>query len=197
MPLGTAYATLSELKTRLGITDANDDARATNALASATSGINGFCGRQFNDAGSTSTRLYRPDSAYVCPVDDFSTTTGLSITVNNAPWTTVQYELDPLNGVVDGEPGFPYSRIHAIQGNTFYPTWPGKANVSVTAQWGWAAVPDAVHDACLIAAEEIFKLRDLPFGVGGYGQFGVIQVRNNPFVARMLARYQRYPLLVA
>lgn len=195
--LGDKYATLTELKARLGIGDTNDDARLTNALASATSGINGFCGRQFNDAGSVSTRLYRPDAAYVTVTEDFSTTAGLVVIVNESTWDTTRFEADPLNGVVDGEPGWPFWRLHAIQGNTFYPVWPGKANVSVTARWGWATVPDAVHDACLIAAEEIFKLRDLPFGVGGYGAFGVIQVRNNPFVARMLSRYQRWPILAA
>jgi hypothetical protein len=53
-----------------------------------------------------------------------------------------------------------------------------------------------VHEACLIAATEIFKLKDTPFGIGGYTDFGIMRVRDNPFVARMLAPYQRVPFLV-
>src|SRR6266566_4048185 len=197
MSIGDKYATLSELKTRLGITDSNDDARLTNALATASKSVESFCERQFNDAGTTSTRVYRPDAIYMCQVYDFWTTAGLVIQVNSVTWDNTRYELDPLNGVVDGQTGWPYMRIHAIMGNTFFPFWVGKANVSVTAQWGWSAVPDPIHDATLVAAEEIFKLRDAPFGIGGYGAFGVISVRDNPFVARMCAPYARNPILAA
>lgn len=197
MAFGDKYATLTELKARLGIGDTNDDPRLTNALSTASRGIEGLCGRQFNDGVTISARRYRPDSAYVVAVDDFSTTDGLTMQVNGAIWDTSRYELDPLNGVVDGEPGWPYWRIHGVAGNSFFPTWPGKANVVITARWGWASIPDPIHDACLVAAEELFKLRDMPFGVGGYGSYGVIKVRNNPFVQRMCQRYVRYPILAA
>jgi hypothetical protein len=46
-------------------------------------------------------------------------------------------------------------------------------------------------------AEETFKLKDAPFGVAGFGDFGVVRVRENPAVARLLAPYKRYPMLVA
>ncbi len=197
MAIGDLYATLADLKTRLGITDTNDDARLTAALKTASRGIEGFCERQFNDSGSVTTRLYRPDAIYMCQVDDFWTTTGLVLQVNGNTWDSTRYELDPLNGVVDGVTGWPYMRIHGIMGNTFYPTWVGKANISVTAQWGWSVVPDPIHEACLVAAEENFKLRDAPFGIGGYGAFGVISVRDNPFVSRMCAPYARNPILAA
>jgi hypothetical protein len=54
-----------------------------------------------------------------------------------------------------------------------------------------------VTEACRIAAEEIFKLRDTPFGIGGYGDFGVIRVRDNPFTSRLLNPYRRSAVLVA
>jgi hypothetical protein len=58
-------------------------------------------------------------------------------------------------------------------------------------------VPTPVSEACRIVAEEMFKLRDTPFGIGGYGDFGVIRVRDNPFAARMLKDYKRDALLGA
>jgi hypothetical protein len=196
--LGDKYATLIELKARLNINDTADDTKLNNALDSATAGIELMCGRQFNDSGGLTTRKFRPDSAYVTSIDDISTNAGLVVVVNDATWQEgIMFELDPLNGVVGGQAGWPYSRIHAIQGSTFYPTWPGKANVVVTARWGWATVPSAIHDATLIAAEEISKLPSLPFGIGGYGDFGIVKARENPFVQRMVQPYIRYPFLAA
>jgi hypothetical protein len=46
-----------------------------------------------------------------------------------------------------------------------------------------------VHEACLIVASETVKLRDAPFGVAGYGDYGAIRVRNNPMAMGMLAPY--------
>jgi hypothetical protein len=78
-----------------------------------------------------------------------------------------------------------------------FPTSAKRAPLQVTARWGWTAVPAPVADACLILAEEDFKLKDSPFGVGGYGQFGIIRVRDNPMAARMLAPYRRDAVMAA
>jgi hypothetical protein len=76
-----------------------------------------------------------------------------------------------------------------------FPCW--EDGVQVTAQWGWAAVPPAVKEACLILAEETFKLKDAPFGIQGYGDYGPVRVRDNPKVASMLNPYRRKSVLVA
>lgn len=193
MALGDSYATLTELKTRLQIPDNADNDRLTEALAAASRGVEEFCNRQFNDAGSASARVYRPDSGRLVKVDDCHTTAPV-VTVDGTTYPSTDYELEPLNGVVDGQPGWPYWRIRLV--NRVFP-WSRKANVSVTARWGWAVVPAPVKEATLIAAEEVFKLRDTPFGVGGYGDFGIVRVRDNPFISRMLSTYQRDPWLVA
>ena len=63
MPIGDSYATLALLKTRLNIANSNtdDDAALTSALAAASLEIEGITGRQFNDAGSATARVYYPD----------------------------------------------------------------------------------------------------------------------------------------
>lgn len=201
MAIGDPYATVQLLKDRLGITDSNDDFRLDDALDSASRGIEEYCERQFNDAGVASARVYRPQSYWMTHVDDFHTITGLVIKVDTGDtgtftttWTQADYELEPLNGIVSGVPGWPFWRIRAINQGFLCQR---RASVQVTARWGWAAVPRAVKEACLILAEEAFKLSDNPFGSGGYSDFGVIKVRNNPFAARMLAPYQRNPVLAA
>ncbi len=206
MTLGASYATLAQLKTRLTITDTNDDAALTSALDAASRAIEGACGRQFNDAGSATARVYYPDDLASIVVDDFSTTSGLIVAADFSNGTTygtiissTNYQLEPLNGVVDGTPGWPFYRIKAIQ--TWYPLWLAtvgfpRASVQITAQWGWASVPAAVVEATLMLAEETFKMKDAPYGVAGFSQYGAVRVRENPKIMGLLQRYVRTPILV-
>jgi Phage gp6-like head-tail connector protein len=202
-----SYATVSELKARLGVTDSNDDVAITSALAAASRDIEGACGRQFNDAGVATARVYYPDSLTTVVVDDFSTTAGLIVALDysnagtySTTITSTNYQLEPLNGVVDGTPGWPYYKIRAIQ--TWYPLWytsigDPRTSIQITAQWGWAAVPDPVMQACLVLAEEIFKLKDAPYGIAGFSNYGAVRVRANPKVYELLQRFIRNPIQVA
>lgn len=209
MALGDPYAALALLKTRLGITDTNDDASLTSALDAASQTISGYCGRQFNAAGSATARVYYPDSPYTCTVDDISTITGLLVKGDygndgtfEITWAATDYSLEPLNGIMGGDAGWPYWRIRAV-GSYLFPIWYVPVNayprpsVQITANWGWATVPGAVAQACLVLAEEIFKLKDAPFGVANFSEFGAIRVRDNPKVASLLQRYMRDPILIA
>lgn len=206
MALGDKYATLAELKARVaaGLTlpvDADRDARLNNALDTASRAIEKACGRQFNLASSATARLYEPCSDYLLEVDDFASTSGLIVKLDSAGdgtfATTVastNYEARPLNNVVDGESGWPYWKLCAI--NYCWPTYWQRAPMQVTATWGWSAVPSGVHEACLILAEETFKLADTPFGTGGYGQFGIINARKNPNAWLRIAPYAKIDAIV-
>lgn len=202
MALGESYATLSELKARLRISDTTDDTRLTEALSAASRGIEHCTDRQFNSAGVTATtRLYYPDMPHLAYVDDFSTTTDLVIEIDTADdgtyateWTAAEYQLEPLNGIEDGQSGWPYYKIRAV-GTQGFPC-NSRASIRVTARWGWAAVPAGVKEATLILAEDVFKLADAPFGVGGYGEYGRIKARENPHVWTRIAAYRRNAVLV-
>ncbi len=173
MALGDPYATLAQLKTRLASSgvawpDTNDDTALTNALATATLDIEGVCGRQFNLATAHSTRIYYPDDLATIYTEDFTTLTQLAFDFSNSgTYSTIvassNYQLEPLNGVIDGTSGWPFYRIHIIQSWT--PIWwtsigYPRASVQVDAQWGWSAVPAGVTEACLILAEANFKRKD-------------------------------------
>lgn len=197
MALGDSYASLPELKDRLGITDTVDDDRAKDALASASREIESACGRQFNQTTSATARIFYPHDSSWATVDDFHTLTGLVIATDQGDdgtyettWVAADYQLEPLNGVVGGEQGWPYFKIRAMT-SRWFPTGSQRAPLQVTAQWGWAAVPAPVRQACLILAAETLKLKDAPFGVAGFGEFGAVRVRDNPMVAKKLAPYVR------
>lgn len=202
MSLGDSYATLAELKARLSnledVTIYNDVLE--DALDSVSREIESHCGRQFNNADTATLRTYGPDEVFTlregsavsqwARVDDFYDVTGLIIQSGGNTWAADDYVLHPRNGVVDGQPGWPYCEVHAAGSLSF------STGLSVTAKWGWSAVPAPVKQACLIMAAETFQIKDAPFGVAGMDQFGAIRVRDNRMAAAKLSRYCRDPIRV-
>lgn len=196
MALGDDYISVEELKERLRITDAFDDTTLTVAVKAATDGINHHCRRQFQQATTASSRKARSVSSELTIVPDFYTTEGLVVAsdsdgdgVFETVWDALDYELEPLDGVVDGVEGFPYWKIRAV-GSQSFPLH-RRASVQVTAKWGWAAVPDGVVSAAYIIAEDVARLKDTAFGVGGYSEYGRIRARENPHAATQLKPFRR------
>lgn len=200
--LGT-YASLDELKERKDIKDTIDDVRLQGALDAATADIDRWCRRNFRREDEPSARRFRPTSRSLVLVDDFWTTDGLTIAVDDAAdgtyaqaWALGDVELEPLDGIVDGVPGWPYCRLVGV-GDWPFPVNARRPSVRVTARWGWVDVPEPVHESCLILAAESFKLGDAPFGVAGFGEFGPMRVQGNSIVQGKLKPYRRLPTLVA
>lgn len=198
--IGDPYATADELKDRLEVTDTTYDDQIDEVLGTASREIDTWTGRQFGDAGTTSARVYEPTSCGRLLVDDFHTSTGLAVATGTdgtytTSWSATDWQLYPLNGIVDGMPGWPYRELVAVGGRTF-PVGYGRPTVQVTARWGWAEVPYAVKQATLILAAELLKLKDAPFGVAGFGDFGAVRIRDNPRARSLLAPYRRNPVLV-
>jgi hypothetical protein len=200
LALGDSYAALAELKTRLGgVTGSTYDTPLTEALSAASREIEKCTGRQFNKASSASARVYVPRMEERLEVDDFYTTTGLIVATDTAAngsysttWATTDYQLEPLNGVVDGETGWPYFEIVGV-GNYGFPLGARTAAVRITAAWGWNAVPAPIKEATLIAAEALFKRKDAPFGVAGANELGFsIRLREDPYVSKLIEPYRRW-----
>lgn len=211
MSLGDDYVTLNELKAYIEpqlLSKTVSDDLLMSALQSATAEIETHCGRQFNNAGAVSSRLYASLGVDRVFVDDFHTTTGLVVEVeeSHGAWTTWEADeffLLPANGVRNGVAGWPYSHICANHHNGKSFPRAGELgdcqdlNVRVTANWGWASVPTPVRQAALIIAAETYQLKDAPFGVAGMDAFGTIRVRENRMAAAKLAPYVRGSLRVA
>lgn len=197
MAIGDPYATLSELKAYMGNDISGADTQLTEALASASQEIEEFCGRQFNNAGGTSARLYRPTDKRTVWVDDFWTTTGFQLETDtdddgvfDQVWLTSEYDLKPYGGIRSGMSGWPFLEICAVDWQTFPDGY--RASVKVTANWGWAAVPDMVHQACLELAASTYALRNARLGVAGSDQFGsIIRVSDNKLAMAKLKPFKR------
>lgn len=162
MALGAAYATVSELEARLGT---SDDGTYAALLDAASRAVEQFTRRQFNDAESATERLYRAVDPWRLPVDDFSTTTGLVVSTDGTAWDADDYETRPINGVVNGQTGWAFTDLLAV--NRTFPFRGRRSTISVTAQWGWAAVPEAIKQTTLNVAAALVNAGS---GSGGGGQ---------------------------
>ena len=92
---------------------------------------------------------------------------------------------------------FAFWVIEAI-GDLEFTTHERRSTLQVTAKHGWSAVPDDVAQACILKAAALFKRKDAPFGVAGFGEFGAVRIgKEDPQVIELLQEYRRYKALVA
>lgn len=168
--LGDSYCTDAELREYCQIADGDDDVNLVRVAYAVSNGIESYCRRQFNDSGAATARVFYPDSLNHVVVDDFSTTTGLVVKTGTTTFgtTLTSYNLEPLNGVVHGRPGFPYRKIR-LYGSTFATSVDRRPTVEVTARWGWTAVPDDIKLAALMQAARKFRRRYSPSGLQTVG----------------------------
>lgn len=196
MAITNGYASLNEVKSALRITDAVDDSILEMAIESASRLIDGYANRQFYSIG-TAIRYFVAEDDFVVQVDDLANGTVTVKSANNADgvydttWGTDDYQLEPLNGFLDGQT-WPYTQIRAI-GDYLWPISGGEALIQITGNWGWPAVPIAIKQACIIQASRIYKRLDSPLGVAGFGDLGAIRVTRDidPDVAQLVAPYRR------
>jgi hypothetical protein len=160
------YCSLAQLKDVLGIDsqDDADDAAFAAALEAVSRMIDLYSNRFFYPQ-NTATRRYTPSSHTMLNVDDVRTVTAVKVDMNDdgVYETTVpagDVLLEPLNPPL----GHPYTRLVLRTGRRGWPTV--TAAVEVTGNFGWAAVPPQVQQACLLQTSRLFKRgKDAPFGV--------------------------------
>ena len=204
MTITNGYATRNQVKAalRIGTADTADDVLIDNCVGAASRLIDGYCNRQFWAVASATPRVFQANNEFVCDVDDFYTTDSFVLMTSSfadgvfdTTWATTDYQLEPLNGVLDGLT-WSYDKIRAV-GNYLFPTvnanYGEQALVQVTAKWGWATVPDPITQACIIQASRIFKRYDSPLGVAGFGDLGAIRVSRflDPDMAQLVEPYRR------
>lgn len=195
------YASQTELKARLHISDAQDDAIADAALAAASRAVDRHCHRRFWQDSVAQTREYVVKDSDMAWVDDIATTAGLIIKTDTTgdyswaeTWDTDDYDLEPANAdafeagdrTTDAHAWW---RIVAVDAKTF-PVHPRRKTLQVTAKFGWSAVPDAVSEATLLKAKHLFERKDMIAGVLGFDQAAIrISRWEDPDVVMLLAPF--------
>jgi hypothetical protein len=200
MPITNGYCTLNQVKAALRIVDTTDDALLEGAVEGASRLIDGYASRNFYQSG-TATRVFSAPDPLYCPIDDLANssitleTSTLADGVFDITWTTSDYQLEPLNGNLDGIP-WAFDRIRAV-GDYVFPVLSAnfgeQALVRITGIFGWPAVPKAIEQATIIQASRIFKRYDSPLGVAGFGDFGAVRVSRflDPDVQQLVEPYRK------
>lgn len=172
-----AYATLAEIKTYLNIktTDPDRDTLLTDALDAASARIDTLCGRSFTLDPSATTITYR--------------TAGKTFTNSGGEYGLIVPDIGTPTGLVaDGSPTYDTTVLPITTLWSAGP-WP-HPTISLTARFGWPAVPDEVVQACKILAARLYRRKDSPDGVAGSDQWGPIRVsREDPDVRTLLDPY--------
>lgn len=188
-----SYVTPAELKAYVRIDDDVDDVQVTLAIAGASRAIDRATHRQFGRTDTAVPRVFTAqwdpfNGTWYIDVDDLMTATGLEITT---PLGTVDsFRFEAANAVSKGTP---WTRIVVKTDSTVKPDG-CEDTVTITAQWGWTAVPDAIKQATLIQAARILVRRDSPFGVAGSPDLGNemrLLAKLDPDVAVLVAAYRR------
>jgi hypothetical protein len=187
MAITNGYATLTEIKNYMSISDSTDNDLLENLVESASRSIDRIANRRFYLDATASARLYRAYSNIFVYVDDIGTTSSLVVAVDengNGTYSktltlNTDYILDPLTSPSLNRP---YTQLTMVSNTETWPIFPGltsnglRPGVQVTARWGWPSVPDDLNMACLILTADLYKRKDAPGGILGLGDLGVVRM---------------------
>ena len=193
MAITNGYATLVDVKRQLDITDSVDDTLLELCIESASRAIDNMTERVFFQG--TATRIFVPDDSFYTPIDDLYSVTSVKTAddadqVYDITWQTTDYQLEPLNGTVNGTP-WPYTGIRAV-GDFLWPTVGAEATVQITGVWGWPSVPTAIKQACILQSARYYKRSDSPMGVAGFDAMGAVRLSNvDPDIYTLLEPYKK------
>lgn len=191
-----SYITADELRAFVGAVSSTIEPMLAEACQSASAEVDAYCGRTFRTGTEAAARRYRVVAPTYLIIDDAWDVESVATDTTDdgtfdTTWSANDYELEPINGVVGGVPGWPATKLSAV-GSLYFPVNDVRTTVEVTAKWGWAALPDPVRMATLLLAAETLKAREAPFGVAGIDAMGaVVRVRQNALVAAKLNPFRR------
>ena len=187
MAITNGYATLTQIKTFLSISDSVDDTLLEDMVEAASRSIDRIANRRFYQDAVASARKYRVSSPIILYTDDISTTTSLVVKTDDDGDGTFEttlvldtdYIMDPLTALSLGRP---FTQVTVVSNTVTFPIFPGlfqnglRPGVEVTARWGWPSVPDDINQACLILTADLYKRKDSPGGILGLGDLGAIRM---------------------
>lgn len=142
------YANWQEYNAVFSGTDQTQAAGVDDALAVCSAYVNGVCHRFFGKDDAPVSRNFRvgQTNRYALYLQDFASAP-TAVLVDGAA-VTFAYEPVPLNAPLEPEPR-PYRGLAVAAGASAASYWIGGRLVTVTAQWGWPAVPGNIKRATI------------------------------------------------
>lgn len=167
------YLTAAELKTYLRITGSEDDALIASCVTAASRAVDHACGRQFGKLAAAAARLYSAEGLEIdgrgaVEIDDLMTTTNLAVTMDGTTITNgTDFDLWPRNAAADVKP-WTHLLLRTGEVGVTIGAWSSRpGHISVTAIFGWTAVPALVVTATQMQAARFYARRNATFGIAG------------------------------
>lgn len=203
MPITNGYTTVAEVRGHI-----DDDSavisdvlieRVINATSRAIDNYCGFPRRRFWKDLTPTTHRYVITGYQCVYVDDIASSAGLVVATDDGSgtfpvtWSATDYRLGPLNVDVNNT-AYAYTKIEINGASKQFPNLLyGQPGLRVTGIHGWSEIPPEVNEACLLKAVSLLKRKDAPFGVAGFGEFGVVRIRaDDPDVVDLLKSKVRH-----
>ena len=174
------YATLVDVKDRMGVTGTDRDDELTGKITVASRRIDRDTGRRFYLDASANARVlgaagrlvWTDDGEKLLVPDIGSETITVEVGVGST-WTTVDSSLWEAGGYRPFDDGWAIEWITMIGG-----AWnvPSGERVRITTQWGWPAKPAPIGEACLLLTQRLARRKDSPEGVASYAEGAVMRV---------------------
>ena len=177
----TTYVPFETMTAALGIDDAEDAERIASAVEAASRAVDAICNRPgiggarggFWAIAGASTAVYYadpsmdPDTGYswAARIGDWSAVGTVAVSVDGGTsWTDLDssdWQAEPLNYAMMSEVAREVRRLDSI-----WPAGhPGRPNLRVVGNYGWAAGPTEVEQAARLLTLRWFKRQDTPLGV--------------------------------
>jgi hypothetical protein len=170
MPWSPDYITVAEAAAYLHVPagDTGDNTELQVWVTTASRAIDRYCNRQFGQLAAPAARVYgRPvvydpvEGLWCREIDDVQDLTAM--TVNSVAFAAAGAVMLPRNAPADGRP---WTRIGYLSPPAM--TYAGAPSVdTLSARWGWTAVPVQVTAAARLQVNRWNFRRDAPAGVAG------------------------------
>lgn len=158
------YVSAAEAADFIRVNDSLDAVEIALYASTAARIVDAVCHRQFGLLATPAEWIYTPRwdkkiQRWIAVVDDVATTTGMVVELDGT--ATTDFTLTPVNAVAQGQV---WTQLRFGQSVTAS----GELDsLSLTAAFGWPAVPDQVLLATRLQLSRLSIRRDSPYGIAG------------------------------
>lgn len=188
--MANEYITAEDLKVMLEITGTKHDTAIGRAVESASRAIDRLTDRVFYPTAAE-TRYFSSQEPGTLVIDDLTALTSLTQDLDGdgtyeLTWAATDYAL------YRATPDEPYIEIRTTPLGQ-YSFSRLENTIAVTGDWGWTAPPADIIMATAILATRLFKRKDAPFGIMGFGDLGQIRAITaiDPDVKSLIRPFRR------
>lgn len=165
-----------------------DDAFLDEAILAAKTTMENACQRQFDLATTSTARSFDPTGTDVLWIHDCTSITTVVDAGGSTLTANTDYRAYPLNGKSNAGESVPY---YKLKRNGVWSYGSLLSVVTVTAAWGWPAIPSQIITAVRIIAKDEFNQRDsgVGFGLVAVSDAGGVGSRENMIVRKAVRSY--------